>query len=113
MSDEAMHTDMETLRSRLRERAVAFAKNEIEPRDNLQECDRPPEDLWRAFGVSGMTTIGLPPDAGGDGGDSGSDWSHRSCKERSYFDRKLVASCVWGFDFSQTFPTGSCCADSF
>ncbi len=69
MSDEAMHTDMETLRSRLRERAVAFAKNEIEPRDNLQECDRPPEDLWRAFGVSGMTTIGLPPDAGGDGGD--------------------------------------------
>ena len=68
MSDEAMHTDMKTLRSRLRERAVAFATSEIEPRDNLQECDRPPEDLWRAFGLSGMTTIGLPPDAGGDGG---------------------------------------------
>ena len=69
MSDMAMHTDMETLRSRLRERAVAFATNEIEPRDDLLECDRPPEDLWRAFGVSGMTTIGLPPEAGGDGGD--------------------------------------------
>lgn len=69
MSDEASNTDMETLRSRLRERAHAFALSEVAPRDDLHECDRPPDDLWRAFGVSGMTAIGLPPDVGGDGGD--------------------------------------------
>lgn len=69
MTDEHSTTDIETLRFRLRERARAFAASEIAPFEDLHEHDLPPEDLWRAFGVCGMTTIGLPRAYGGDGGD--------------------------------------------
>lgn len=69
MPGEPTIGEMETLRSRLRARACAFALDEIAPREDLNELDRPPEELWRAFGSYGMTKIGLPPDFGGHGGD--------------------------------------------
>ena len=69
MPDEPTTAELEILRFHLRERARAFALSEIQPRDDLHELDRPPEVLWRAFGACGMTTIGLPTEVGGDGGD--------------------------------------------
>ena len=69
MTDEDLKTDMEALRFRLRERARAFAASEIAPFDDLHTHERPSEELWRAFGVCGITTIGLPRKFGGDGGD--------------------------------------------
>lgn len=69
MTDEDLTTDMETLRFRLRERARAFAASEIALLDDLHTHERPSEELWRAFGICGITTIGLPRKFGGDGGD--------------------------------------------
>ena len=69
MMDEDSTTDMKTLRFRLRERARAFAASEIAPLDDLHTHEQPPEELWRAFGVCGITSIGLPREVGGDGGD--------------------------------------------
>ena len=69
MTDEQPTTNIETLRFRLRERAKAFAQSEIATLSDLHEQEKPPEDLWRAFGVTGMTSIGLAPEYGGDGGD--------------------------------------------
>lgn len=69
MMDENSTADMDTLRFQLRERARAFAAREIAPLDDLHTHERPPEELWRAFGVCGITTIGLPAEFGGDGGD--------------------------------------------
>ena len=36
----------------------------IAPLSDLHEQEKPPEDLWRAFGVTGMTSIGLAPEYG-------------------------------------------------
>ncbi|MED5574301.1 MAG: acyl-CoA dehydrogenase family protein, partial [Pseudomonadota bacterium] len=69
MTDEQPTANIETLRFRLRERAKAFAQSEIATLTDLHEQEKPPEDLWRAFGVTGMTSIGLAPEYGGDGGD--------------------------------------------
>lgn len=69
MNGDQSMTDLETLRARLRERARAFAASEIAPVADLHEMARPPDDLWRAFGVCGITSIGLPSAHGGDGGD--------------------------------------------
>ena len=69
MADEDLTTDMEKLRFRLRERARVFAASEIAPLDDLHTHERTSEELWRAFGVCGITTIGLPRKFGGDGGD--------------------------------------------
>ena len=69
MTDEDLTTDMERLRFRLRERARAFAASEIAPLDDLHTHERPSEELWRAFGVCGITAIGLSRKFGGDGGD--------------------------------------------
>lgn len=69
MIDEQSTQDMATLRRRLRERARAFAASEIATQPDLHELEVPPEELWRAFGVCGITTIGMPTEFGGDGGD--------------------------------------------
>ena len=58
MTDEQSTINIETLRFRLRERAKAFAQSEIATLSDLHEQEKPPEDLWRAFGVTGMTSIG-------------------------------------------------------
>ena len=69
MTDERSTTDIETLRYHLRERAKAFALNEIAPIADLHKQEKPPAELLRAFGTSGMTAIGLAPEYGGVGGD--------------------------------------------
>ena len=69
MLDEPTIAEIETLRFRFRQRARAFALSEIAPHDGLHELDRPPDNLWRALRISGMTSIGLPSEVGGDGGD--------------------------------------------
>ena len=69
MTDERSTTDIETLRYNLCGRAKAFALNEIAPIADLHKREKPPPELLRAFGTSGMTAIGLAPEYGGLGGD--------------------------------------------
>ena len=69
MTDERSTTDIETLRYHLRERAKAFALNEIAPIADLHKQEKPSAELLRAFGTSGMTAVGLAPEYGGAGGD--------------------------------------------
>jgi acyl-CoA dehydrogenase len=61
--------DPAALRANFKTRMEAFARREIQGRDELRDCKTMPPALWRAIGDAGLARIALPREYGGGGGD--------------------------------------------
>jgi acyl-CoA dehydrogenase len=69
LSEHQTLREQQTLRRALAARMEDFARTHIAPRTDLRDHDIIPDELWRGFGDSGLTGIGLPKAYGGHGGD--------------------------------------------